>query len=177
MKSEQLKAQMEKNEQKRIRLEQQAKDHQIKLKELIREQRSMQMKIINAERAAIRKRRMRLGEILENYMHREIDPDVFSVFLYSFGLFGSFKTDNKQFSEKLQDFFEYWLRGKTTYYTSRVNPNPISGSDCLKKLSEIALLTEKRKQAVKNKDTTLIAECDTYLSKLKKEIGLIYSDR
>ena len=176
MKSEQLKAQMEKNEQKRIRLEQQAKEHQIKLKELIREQRSMQMKIINAERTAIRKRRMRLGEILENYMHREIDPDVFSVFLYSFGLFVGYKKPEGLFSSKLYEFYEEWLEGKTDHLTSRVNANPVSITNCVKQLNEISLLKDKRRQAVKNKDTALIAECDARLSKLKREIGLIYSN-
>lgn len=111
-----LEEQLKKNEEKLAAVKERQQKVDAKIKELNQKRRSLQMKSINKTRAANRKRHILLGEVLEQFMGEEIDPDVFEVFLHSFKsrIYTADKKDDKELHESLQESYKEWLASNST---------------------------------------------------------------
>lgn len=111
-----LQEQLKKNEKELAVVKERQQKVDAKIKELNQKRRSLQMKSINKARAASRKRHILLGEVIEKYMGREIDPDIFEIFLHTFKSKENTvdESDNKASYKSLQESFKEWLASNST---------------------------------------------------------------
>lgn len=170
-----LQEQIKKNEAELAAVKERQQKTDAKIQELNKKRRSLQMKAINKARAATRKRHILLGEVLERYMGREIDPDIFEVFLNCLGAFVNFKKGGNVYFESLPTYFESWLSSDPQY----MNDTPISNntlitfSECKQCLQRIAENEEKRKLAFKQGDSEFVHEIEWEIDEDRKTLGLV----
>lgn len=168
-----LQKQIKKNEKELAAVKQRQQKADAKIKELNQKRRSLQMKAINKARAATRKRHILLGEVLERYMGKEIDPDVFEAFLSTFAVYANYKKNGGIFYQDLPTFFANWISTNTNEKYTPLNGNRfLSFSECQEHLKMIAENEAKRKYAFKNEDFEFAHELEDLIDEDCKAIGI-----
>lgn len=166
--------QLKKNEKELAAVKERQQKVDTKIKELNQKRRSLQMKAINKARAATRKRHILLGEVIERYMGREIDPDVFEAFLNCFGAYANYKKGDGIFYQDLPQFFENWISANTNEkYAPLTGKRFLSISECQERLNMIAENEAKRKYAFRKGDLEFVHEIEWEIDDDRKTIGLV----
>lgn len=168
-----LQEQLKKNEEKLATIRNRQQKADAKIQELNKKRRSLQMKAINKARAASRKRHILLGEVIERYMGKEIDPDIFEAFLNTFAVYANYKKSEGIFYQDLPTFFENWISANTNEkYTPLTGKRFLSFSECQEHLKMIAENEANRKIAFKQGDLEFAHDLEDLINEDCKAIGI-----
>lgn len=169
-----LQEQIKKNEKELATVKDRQQKVDAKIKELNQKRRSLQMKSINKARAANRKRHILLGEALERFMGKEIDPYVFEAFLKTFGAYILFKKNDDKYYRSLPTFYEEWIDSSIDPQTIPLTGKKfLSFADCQDRLETIAENEEKRKMGFKQGDLEFVHEIEWQIDEDRITLGMV----
>ena len=118
-------------------------------------------------------RLIKIGEVLEDYIGTEIDPDIFLMFLHTYGIQINYLHANQHCYTTLADFYKTWIASPNATPRSAINSQPgISSSKCLENLKRLHDLENKLSIAKKEGNQISITALTKEIEEFTVNIGL-----